>query len=115
MATLAGGATARLQFSAVLGLAPASEAWLYGSEGTLRLELSSLRLGGGRRGDRELGEIAIPKERQVGWRVEEEFVNAIRGKEKVTRTTFEDGVRYMDFTEAARRSAETGRRVALPL
>jgi len=41
--------------------------------------------------------------------VEEEFVNALRGVEKITRTTFEDGVRYMEFTEAVARSAATGR------
>src|SRR2546422_1546677 len=47
-----------------------------------------------RRGDKELREIAIPAEQRIGWRVEEEFVNAIRGREKVLRTTFEDGARY---------------------
>jgi len=113
--TLVCGAVARLRFSAVTGLAPANEAWLFGSEGTLRLDTSSLRLFGGRRGDTELTEIVIPKERQVGWRVEEEFINAIRGKEKVTRTTFEDGVRYMEFTEAVIRSAQSGHAISLPL
>ena len=47
--------------------------------------------------------------------MEEEFVNAIRGKEKVTRTSFEVGVQYMEFTEAVTRSAQTGRAIALPL
>jgi predicted dehydrogenase len=50
-------------------------------------------------------------ERRIGWRVEEEFVNAIRGREKVSRTTFEDGVRYMEFTEAVARSAALGQAV----
>ncbi len=66
---------------------------------------------GGRRGDRELREIAIPAERRIGWRVEEEFVNAIRGREKVLRTTFEDGARYMEFTEAVARSAALGQAI----
>ena len=47
--------------------------------------------------------------------MEEEFVNAIRGKEKVTLTTFEDGAKYMEFTEALARSAQTGKAVHLPL
>jgi predicted dehydrogenase len=38
-------------------------------------------------------------------------VNAIRGREKITRTTFEDGVRYMEFTDAVARSAATGHTV----
>jgi predicted dehydrogenase len=111
LATLAGGAVAHLRFSSVTALAPPSEAWIFGSEGTLRLEADARRLWGGRRGDGELNEIAIPPERRVGWRVEEEFVNAIRGREKVSRTTFEDGVRYMEFTEAVARSATAGQAV----
>jgi predicted dehydrogenase len=47
----------------------------------------------------------------VGWRVEEEFVNAIRGREKVTHTNLEDGVRYMEFTDAVTKSAQTGQAV----
>ena len=43
--------------------------------------------------------------------MEEEFVNAIRGREKIARTTFEDGVRYMEFTDAVTRSATTGQTV----
>lgn len=115
IATLVSGALAHLRFSAVTGLAPGNAVWLYGSEGTLHLDPSALRLSGGRRGEKELKEIAIPKEKQVGWRVEEEFINAIRGKERVARTTFEDGVRYMEFTEAVARSAQSGQAINLPL
>ena len=62
-----------------------------------------------------MSEIEIPEEQQGGWRVEEEFVNAIRGVEEVTHTAFEDGVRYMEFTEAVTRSAQSGMKVELPL
>ena len=51
---------------------------------------------------------------RIGWRVEEEFVNAIRGREKIARTGFEDGVRYMEFTDAVTRSAATGQTVDVP-
>ena len=64
--------------------------------------------------DQELREITIPAERRIGWRVEEEFVNAIRGREKVSHTTFEDGVRYMEFTDAVSRSAASGQAVDVP-
>lgn len=47
--------------------------------------------------------------------MEEEFVGAIRGTEKVRRTTFEQGVRYMEFTEAVTRSYQSGTTVRLPL
>ena len=108
LATLVGGAVANLRFSSVTALAPPSEVWIFGTEGTLRLEVDARRLSGGRRGDRERREIPIPAERRIGWRVEEEFVSALRGHEKITRTTFEDGVRYMEFTDAVARSAASG-------
>jgi predicted dehydrogenase len=111
LANLKSGAVAHLRFSAVTALGPASEVWIFGTDGTLRLEADAKRVSGGHRGDKELREIPIPAEKRIGWRVEEEFVNAIRGKEKVSRTTFEDGVRYMEFTEAVARSAASGQAV----
>lgn len=108
------GGVAHMRFSAVNGLTPRNEAWLFGSEGTLRIDIPECRLYGGRRGDKELKEIPVPPEEAGKWRVEEEFINAIRGVEKVRFTTFEDGARYMEFTEAAWRSAQTGQTIMLP-
>ena len=113
---MACGAQVHMRCSAVTGLAPGSEVWLFGSQGTLRLEgPPSLTLYGGRRGEGHLQEIPIPPGKQGRWRVEEEFINAIRGKEIVTRTPFEVGVQYMEFTEAVTRSAQTGEAICLPL
>ena len=112
---LARGGQAHLSVSAVAGMAPPGEVYIFGTEGTLRLEANGLRLSGGRRGDEALSEIEVPEEKRGGWRVEEEFVNAIRGVEPVRYTTFADGVAYMEFTEAVTRSAQTGQSVALPL
>lgn len=113
LADLPGGAIARMHLSAVAGLMGGPEVWLFGSEGTLRFEQNGNRLSGGRRGDAELREITIPPDQRDTWRVEEEFVNAIRGKEQITRTTFADGVRYMEFTEAVILSAAEHRTVYL--
>ena len=110
---LGSGGVAHLRFSALTAFAPGPEAWIYGSEGTLRIEPGAKRLSGGRRGDKELKEIAIPTEQRIGWRVEEEFVNAIRGREKISHTTFEDGVRYMEFTDAVAKSAASGQGVGV--
>ena len=111
---MASGAQARLRVSAVIGLARAPEVWLYGSEGTLHLDLGNGVLRGGRRGDDDLREIPVAPEMEGRWRVEQEFVNAVRGEEIVTHTSFEDGVKYMEFTDAVVRSAETGQAVTLP-
>ena len=111
---LANGAQAHLRVSNVTGLSPGSEVWLYGTDGTLRLD-QRLNLYGGRRGDQQLSEIPNPPENQYDWRVEEEFIGAIRGQEPVTHTPFDVGVHYMEWTEAVTRSAQTGRAVSLPL
>jgi predicted dehydrogenase len=111
LATLGSGAVAHLRFSSLTALAPPPEAWIYGGEGTLRIEPEAKRLSGGRRGDKALAEIPIPAEQRIGWRVEEEFINAIRGREKIALTTFEDGVRYMEFTDAVAKSAASGQAV----
>jgi predicted dehydrogenase len=113
LATLRDGAVARFRFSSVAALGPAGDVWIFGSDGTLRLDAEGKRLFGGRRGDTALSEIPIPASRRVGWRVEEEFINAIRGREKVSRTTFEAGVRYMEFTDAVAASIAAGRAVDL--
>ena len=115
IAELPGGAQATYHFSSVCGLGPGPGAWLFGSQGTLHFDQGSNKLFGGKPGEKELREIVIPPEKEGKWRVEEEFVNAIRGLEKITHTNFEDGVKYMEFTEAVHRSAESGRAVSLPL
>jgi predicted dehydrogenase len=113
LADMACGAQAHFCSTRVAGHAGPSTCSLYGSEGTLRFEEG--RLFGGRRNDAQLTEIAIPATEEGRWRVEEEFVNAIRGLESVCLTTFEDGVRYMEFTEAVSRSQQTGSAIPLPL
>lgn len=113
LADLACGAQLHMQFSAVTGLAGPTEIFIFGSEATLKFSGDKLYMG--RRSDTELKEVAVRPEDEDKWRVEEEFINAIRGKEPVTHTTFEDGVKYMEFTEAVSRSARTGLRVTLPL
>jgi predicted dehydrogenase len=103
-----------LRFSSLTAFAPPPEAWIFGSDGTLHVEVDARRLTGARRGDTALTEIAIPADQRIGWRVEEEFVNAIRGREKITHTSFEDGVRYMEFTDAVARSVASGRAEDVP-
>ncbi len=118
LADLANGAIARMHWSSIAGFMPGPEIWLFGSEGTLRMEQrgrGNLALSGGRRGDKEMAPIEIPADKTYGWRVEEEFIGAIRGQEEIRRTSFVDAVNYMDFTEAVQISSREGRRVYLPL
>ena len=103
-----------MRVSVVTGLARGTEAWLHGSQGTLHID-PQLNVYGGQRGDSQLSEIPNPPENQYSWRVEEEFISAIRGLEPVTHTPFDVGLHYMEFTEAVTRSAQTGQAIALPL
>ena len=107
------GAQLHMQISSVTGLAGQPEAIIFGSVGTLRF--SENKLFGGQKTDDELMEIDISKEDEGAWRVEEEFVNAIRGEEIITHTDFDTGVKYMEFTEAVNRSMMSGNTITLPL
>ena len=111
---LGDGAPVHMKFSETTGLSRGNEIWIYGSEGTIRVD-ESQNIFVGRRGDKELAAFPNPPEAQARHRVEEEFINAIRGIEQVKMNTFEIGLRYMEWTEAIYRSAESGVAVNLPL
>jgi predicted dehydrogenase len=113
IAELACGAQAHFGLSQVCGFGDSFGISLFGSQGTLQFKDG--KLFGGQVGALGLTEIKISPHEQAGWRVEEEFINAIRGLEKVSYTTFEDGLKYMQFTEAVTRSIQEGRSIALPL
>ena len=109
------GSQARLQFSAVTGFGGSNKIWIYGTQGTLHLDASSMTMYLGNRTSKSLEEIPIHPDKISTWRVEEEFISAIRGQEPVRYTTFKDGLAYMEFTEAVTKSARTGQTVHLPL
>ncbi len=111
---LGNGAPVHMKFSETTGLSRGNEIWIYGTEGTIRVDREQ-NIFIGHRGDRELAPYPNPPEGQAHHRVEEEFVNAIRGLEPVELNTFEIGVRYMEWTQAIYRSAESDAGVTLPL
>jgi len=113
---LPGNACGVYHLSSAIHHGPGFQIHLYGSEGTLKYLLAPEdRLLGGRQGDDELTEIEVPDTEIGRWRVEEEFIAAIRGDERVKFTDFATGLRYMEFTEAVARSAQSGTAIDLPL
>lgn len=110
---LANGAAYHLQSSKATGHGPEGGVWIYGTEGTLKVGNKQVLFVA--KGEEELTDITTPEHSWIGWRVEEEFIGAIRGKEPIRFTTFADGVRYMEFTEAVALSHAHGKRVTLPL
>ena len=110
------GARGIYHFSGTTLLGPGKQVHLYGSLGTIKIHFGEHdRVLVGRKVDTELHEVKIPPEKLGGWRVEAEFIAAIRGEAAVRRTTFAAGLEYMEFTEAVGRSAQSGLPVSLPL
>lgn len=109
----------RLNVTTVAGLAAYPiDIHIFGSEGTLRLYQApggQTTLAAGKRGDKRLKDVKIPKSKQGVWRVEEEFINAIRGKEEITHTDFATAVKYMEWTDAVTMSLRHREVVKLPL
>lgn len=116
LAELKGGARATYVISGVSLFGPGKSITLFGSRGTVKIELEpEERILGARMGDSELKQLELPDDQKRGWNVEAEFVAAIRGEGAVQHTTFEDGLAYMQFTEAVARSAENGTSIELPI
>lgn len=113
VAEMACGAQMHLQISQASGLAGPTEIFIFGDKGTLRI--ANGKIYGAQVGASVFKEIPVPQGFEASWRVEEEFINAIRGEEKIKLTTFADGVKYMEFTEAVSRSMQRGEKIHLPL
>lgn len=119
LAVLDNGARASYHFSGATPFGQGMGIELYGSDGALCYDLATDRIRGisRRQGARsaEWQEIAIPPEKEGGWRVEAEFIEAIRTGTPIRFTDFETGVAYMEFTEAVAVSAQAEEPVELPL
>jgi predicted dehydrogenase len=112
--TLKNGAIAVLDVSGSTRFAGSPRIELFGSDGTLVYEVRGDRILAARRDEPELRPVPIVPEERREWRAEADFVNAIRERTPVT-PDFEEGLRYMEVTEAIYRAARTGQTVMLPL
>ena len=112
---LPGGARGVYHLSGVVHHGSGFVIELYGTHGTLKYDFTNDRLLAGKSTDGDLNEVDVPTEEQGSWRVEADFVEAIRSGERPALTDFANGVRYMEFTEAVARSARHCAPVSLPL
>jgi predicted dehydrogenase len=112
-----GGARGVYHFSGITLFGPGKQIHLYGSRGTIKYVITPKEelLYTGRPGDPDLKLVEIPESQRGDWRVEAEFIAAVRGQDKIHYTDFASGVRYMEFTEAVARSAALNLPVDLPL
>jgi predicted dehydrogenase len=95
------GAEGVLEFSGINALAQGDRLEVYGSAGTMIYDFSSDVVQAGKVGDRALHVVDLPPELQGEWRVEEDFLAAVKSKGRVRpHPTFEDGLRYMRVVQA---------------
>ena len=114
-ADMAAGGMGTFMFSSVARFSGLNSIELFGSAGAIKYEYQTDRILGGRAGDSELREIPVSPEEARTWNAEGDFIDAIRTGRRAPEPSFADGVRYMDFTEAVFRSADSGTAVDLPL
>jgi predicted dehydrogenase len=95
------GAEGVLEFSGVDAMAPGDRVEIYGSAGTLTYDFGSDVVQVGKLGDRALHVVDLPAELEGEWRVEEDFLAAVKSKGRIRpRPNFEEGVRYMRVVQA---------------
>ena len=109
------GAVGTILCSAVTGHVPESTLRVHGDRGTLKYDALTDTLWWSEGHSGSYSEMPVDPELVGGWRAEEEFINAVRGRERVRYIDFETGVRYMELSQAAHTSWAEGRRVNLPL
>ena len=108
------GAEGVLEFSGIDALAPSDRVEIYGSSGTLTYDFGSDVVQAGKVGDRGLHVVDLPSELETEWRVEEDFLAAVKSKGRVRpHPTFEDGVHYMRVVQAVADSRARNEWVAI--
>lgn len=111
--TFENGAEGALDFSGVAAGAPGDALEVYGREGALFYDFEQdVITHADRHGNRT--DLVIPDDLAVGWRVEEDFIYAVRSRAQVQpRPSFTDGVRYMRVVQAVAESMQTGQGIVL--
>jgi len=95
------GAEGVLEFSGVHAGAPNDRLRIFGDRGALLYDFSNERVRSVKYGGREMEDVDVPKELVTEWRVEDDFISAVKSKGRVPpRPSFEDGVRYMRVVQA---------------
>jgi predicted dehydrogenase len=113
-AELESGAVGAYHLSGVARWGPEDRVDLIGTDGWLSYDWSRDVVSGARGDTKQAQPIPVPEEIRRAWTAEGDFVHAIRTGAPV-EPSFADGVKYMEFTEAVYRSAESGAAVSLPL
>jgi predicted dehydrogenase len=95
------GAEGVLEFSGVHAGAANDRLRIFGDRGALLYDFTNERVRSVKYGGREMEDLNAPKELTTEWRVEDDFISAVKSKGRMKpRPSFEDGVRYMRVVQA---------------
>jgi predicted dehydrogenase len=108
------GAEGVLEFSGVDACAPSDRVEIYGDHGTLTYDFATDVVRAGKHGGQELHDVNLTPELEGEWRVEDDFLAAVKSKGRVRpHPDFEDGVRYMAVVQAVADSRARNEWVAI--
>src|SRR5499427_1643940 len=114
LGTFENGAEGVLEFSGINALAGGDRLEIYGSTGILTYDFTSDVMHAGKVGDRAMHVVDVPTELEGEWRVEEDFLAAVKSKGRVLpHPNFEDGLRYMRVVQAVSDSRARNEWVAI--
>jgi len=119
LSKLRGGARGMYHISGISLFGPGQHIHLYGSMGTIKIQFDSQLESGeqvltGRIGDSDLKVLELPQKERGSWRVEEDFIAAIRDEEPVRLNSFETALKYMQFTDAVHQSCQQEKPISIP-
>jgi predicted dehydrogenase len=101
LCTFESGAEGTLEFSGVHAGAPGDCLELYGDRGALIYDFTNERIRSVKYGARDLEDVDVSPELVTEWRVEDDFIAAVKSKGRVRpRPNFEEGFRYMRVVQA---------------
>jgi predicted dehydrogenase len=108
------GSEGVLEFSGINAHAPGDRLEIYGHRGTLTYDFATDIVQAGKVGDKGLRVIDLPPELESEWRVEDDFLAAVKSKGRVRpHPDFEDGLRYMRVVQAVADSRARNEWVAI--
>jgi predicted dehydrogenase len=101
LCSFASGAEGVLEFSGVNALGAPDHVEVYGSGGTMIYDFGAESLRAGKAGEKQLSVIEPRPELAGEWRVEEDFLAAVKSKGRMKpHPSFEDGLGYMRVVQA---------------
>jgi predicted dehydrogenase len=105
-----------MEFSGVAPFENSDRLQVFGSQGMLTYDFGSDRMTGGTLGEKSAADIVIPPELEQSWRVEEDFIAAVRSPASIEpQPSFAQGLQYMRVVQAVADSVALGSEIQIAI